>query len=423
MSQNDMHGKAGQKRRTFLKRASGALAGAAVTSTAGCLDSLTGGGGGGGDVFRVPGLYDISGPTSDVGKPSAIGSRDAIKWLNENDELGREIEHDWDDYAYDVATAKKDFDEYTSESNPPAIIGWGTADTEALAPQVAREKIVYISASYSAKLLNSETPYNFFGNLDYSSQARVHLKWIKENDPDATVAFIFSNTAFGKSPVEAGHQYAAELGLDLADDINLPLTANSATTQLKKAKNNGVDYLIHQNTAAPMQVLLKDKQDVYPEVTVMGLTYTVDEFRAKGSPEVFEGARYASGFKTFAEALASDGKGAKVIEESFERESRSMDDPQVANLNYVRGVIHALLAMKGIKNAEEQGLDPTKGENVRKGLLSIDDWDVWGLAPPFAYEENDRRPTMTGRTYEVKNGEMQFDSAIELPRRDDWIGL
>lgn len=417
MRDNTKQSDDGHRRRTVLRATGGALGGAALTAVAGCL----GGQSGSADQVRIPGLYDLSGPTSDVGKPTAIGSRDAITWLNENDELGVTIDHPWNDYAYDVAQAKQNFDEYTSDSDPPVLIGWGTADTEALAPQVARAKIVYISASYSDKLLSPDTPYNFFGNLDYTSQARTHLKWIEENDPDATVAFIFSNTAFGKSPVEGGRAYAEELGLDLAPNINLPLTASSASSQLKKAKQNDVDYLVHQNTAAPMQVLLKDRQDVYPEVTVMGLTYTIDELRVTESPDIFEGARYASGFKTFAEALESGGEGATVVQDSFEREGRSEDDPAVANLNYVRGVIHSLLAMKGVKNAMNQDLDPTSGEDVREGMLAIDGWDVWGLAPPFAYEDGDRRPTMTGRTYEVEDGELQFDQTIELPRRQEWL--
>jgi len=88
---------------------------------AGCL-----GGGGDSSGVSVPGIYDMSGATSDVGRPAGIGSRDAIKWINNNDELDSEINHDWQDYySYDVPQAKSAYDEYTSGSNPPAIIGWG----------------------------------------------------------------------------------------------------------------------------------------------------------------------------------------------------------------------------------------------------------------------------------------------------------
>jgi branched-chain amino acid transport system substrate-binding protein len=410
-----------QHRRAFLRRAAGATTGVALLS--GCTSSGGDGGGGGGNSVRVPGLYDLSGGTSDVGRPTSIGSRDAIKWINENGDFGRTMDHPWNDYAYEVSQASQYYDEYTSSDDPPVIIGWGTADTEALAQQVAEDEIIYVSASYSANLLTEEAPYNFFGNLDYTSQARAHLKYIADNDSGAKIAFIFSNNPFGQAPVEGGKQYAEELGLEVGPDINLPLTANSATSQLRRARDENIDYLIHQNTAAPMQVLLSDRQDVYPDVTVCGLTYTVDEFRVQQSPDVFEGARYVNAFRTFQGALDEGGTGATIIEDSFEREGRSMDNSEVANLNYVRGVIHALVVLNGFRNTVEAGGDLTNGADVRDGMFAIDGNDMGGLSQPFDYREGDRRPTMTGRLFEVSDGSLSFDTTVELPRREDWIGL
>ncbi|MEF8807405.1 ABC transporter substrate-binding protein [Natronomonas sp.] len=401
------------------------MKGTAGTIAIGALAGCTGdnGNGDGENQITVPGLYDESGGTSDVGRPSAVGSRDAIAYFNENDVLPRGIDHPNNDYAYEVPQAQQYYDQYTSGENPPAIIGWGTADTEALSGAVAEDEIVYVSASYSANLLTDEAPYNFFGNLDYTSQARAHLKWIADNDAEATIAFIFSNNPFGKAPVEGGKQYAEELGLNVAEDINLPLDANSATTQLRQARDADVDYLIHQNTAAPMQVLLSDKDDVYPDVTVCGLTYTVDEPRVQESPDNFEGVRYVNAFRTFQGALDSGGDGADMIEANFEREGRDMDDPQVANLNYVRGCIHAILVLKGLQNAIDADRDPTSGSDVRQSLFDIEDDNMWDLSEPYNYMEDDRRPTMTGRLFEVSDGAMEFDTTVELPRRDDWIGL
>jgi branched-chain amino acid transport system substrate-binding protein len=405
-------------RRTFIKATAGTAAAGAL---AGCFGGN--GGNGGENTITVPGLYDESGGTSDVGRPTAIGSRDAITYFNENDLLPREINHPNNDYAYEVPQAQQYYDEYTSGSEPPMLIGWGTADTEALSGSVAEDEIVYVSASYSANLLTEEAPYNFFGNLDYTSQARAHLKWIADNDAEATIAFIFSNNPFGKAPVEGGKQYAEELGLNVASDINLPLDANSATTQLRQARDADVDYLIHQNTAAPMQVLLSDREDIYPDVTVCGLTYTVDEPRVQESPENFEGVRYVNAFRTFQGALDSGGDGASMIEANFEREGRDMDDPSVANLNYVRGCIHGLLVLKGLQNAIDADRDPTSGSDVRQSMFGIEEENMWDLAEPFTYTEEDRRPTMTGRLFEVSDGALEFDTTVELPRRDDWIGL
>jgi len=99
-----------------------------------------------------------------------------------------------------------------------------------------------------------------------------------------------------------------------------------------------------------------------------------------------------------------------------------MDDPSVANLNYVRGVIHALMALKGLQNAAEVG-DMSSGEDFRQGMFEISDWNVRGLAQPFTYEEGDRRPTMSGQVYQVQDGAFEYDTTIDLPRKNDWIGL
>lgn len=404
-------------RRGFLSKTGSAAAAATTVAIAGCS-----GGGGGEEGIQIPALYDLSGATSDVGRPTGIGSRDAITWINENDVLDQPIVHDWVDYAYEVPEAQQQYDSFTSGDNPPIIIGWGTADTEALASDVAADEIVYISASYSDDLLAEETSYNFFANLDYTSQGRAHLQWIADNDPGATIAYIHNTTPFGETPVEGGEAYAEELGLEVADSIALELDANSAGTQVQRAESNNVDYLIHQNTAAPMQVLLSSLQERDSDITVMGLTWTVDEFRATEAPELFEGVRYVNSNVAFQQAMNSGAEGVQIIEDSFEREGRDMSNPEVANINYVRGVVHALLALEGIQQAQEMDLDPNVGANIREALIETDDFDARGLLPEtYDYQDGDRRPTMNGQTYVVENGEMVPDELIELERREDWL--
>ena len=408
--------RATHSRRQFLHRTGGVAAATAGMALAGCMGDDDEAG------IRVPGIYDLSGGTADVGRPTGLGSRDAIAWYNENDELDEEIIHDWQDYAYEVDEAQQQYSGHTADDFPPVIIGWGTADTEALANDAHFDEVVYISASYSDALLGSETQYNFYTNLDYTSQARAHLQWIADNDPDATVAFIHNTTAFGESPIPGGEAYAEELGLDLEDNITLELDEGDAGTQVQRAEDNDVDYLIHQNTADPMRVLLQAIDQRGADITVMGLTWTVDEFRVAEFPELFEGARYVNANVTWDEALASDARGAQIIEESFEREGRDMDDPEDANLNYVRGVTHAALAIEGIKLAQEMGNDPHSGADVREAFFELEGFDGEGLLPqPLNFEEDDRRATMTGQMFEVQNGELVHDGAVELERREDWL--
>ena len=63
-----------------------------------------------------------------------------------------------------------------------AILGWGTADTEALTGFLAQDKIPDISASYAAALSDptgasgkaKPAPYNFFYGPSYSDAVRAH---------------------------------------------------------------------------------------------------------------------------------------------------------------------------------------------------------------------------------------------------------
>lgn len=410
-------GRESQSRRQFLTRGAGVVAATSMFGLAGCV-----GGDDDDDRVVIGGIHDLSGATSDVGQPTGRGTRDALEWFNENEELSFEINHDWVDYAYNVPQAQSQYDSLTSGDNPPIIIGWGTADTEALAPDVHSDEIVYISASYSEQLMSEETQYNFFTNLDYTSQGRAHAQWIADNDPDATVAMIHNTTPFGESPVAGTRAYAEELGLDVYDNITLELDANTADTQVQRAMNNDVDYLIHQNTAAPMQVLMSSINDLDADITVMGLTWTVDEFRAQTVSEAFEGVRYVNSNMSWGQMMDESPEGQEIIDDSFDREGHDRDDPEIASINYVRGVAHALLAVEALKHVDDDGGDIHSGAAVREAIFELDDFDAWGLIPEVLdYQEDDRRATMWGQTYEVSDGEMVPDEGVELPRRAEWL--
>jgi branched-chain amino acid transport system substrate-binding protein len=69
-------------------------------------DDDGGGGGGGGEPIRIGGIFDLSGPTSDVGVAYANGIKDRVEQLNaEGGVEGRKIELISDDYAYEVPQA------------------------------------------------------------------------------------------------------------------------------------------------------------------------------------------------------------------------------------------------------------------------------------------------------------------------------
>src|SRR5215213_3262789 len=99
-------------------------------------------------------LADYSGGTSDVGTPYGQAVADTFAWINKNGGVGgKPVALDTNDYGYQVPRAVALYKKWSApDGKVAAIMGWGTADTEALTGFVANDKIPYISASYAAAL-------------------------------------------------------------------------------------------------------------------------------------------------------------------------------------------------------------------------------------------------------------------------------
>src|SRR5450631_4876034 len=103
-------------------------------------------------------LADYSGATSDVGTPYGQAVADTFAWVNKNGGIGgKQVALDTNDYGYQVPRAVALYRKWSAaDSKVAAIMGWGTADTEALSGFVAQDKIPDMSGSYAAALSDPE---------------------------------------------------------------------------------------------------------------------------------------------------------------------------------------------------------------------------------------------------------------------------
>ncbi|MCP4693745.1 MAG: ABC transporter substrate-binding protein, partial [Desulfobacterales bacterium] len=138
---------------------------------------------------KVGALNDMTGATSDVGKDYAMGIYEAIQYVNDNGGInGKPIKLYQFDYGYRVPEALTKYKLF-KRMKCVAVLGWGTGDTEALSPTVTKDKMPYVSASYSGHLTDpKKTPYNLFFATDYSTNARAAItawfdkKWPSHKD-------------------------------------------------------------------------------------------------------------------------------------------------------------------------------------------------------------------------------------------------
>ncbi|OLC58810.1 MAG: hypothetical protein AUH76_16465 [Candidatus Rokubacteria bacterium 13_1_40CM_4_67_11] len=344
-------------------------------------------------TIKIGNLVDLTGPTSDQGKDIAQGRNDAVQYINEKGGVnGKKLELVSVEYGF----------------QPPRAVA-------AYKKFVEDDKVPYISGSYSGHLTDPRmTPYNFPGGIDYTSQIRIFLNWVKEGWKDTSrkpkVAFIFADNAYGRAPIEAGRAYAKEIGVDLVDEEVIPTTLTDATSQLLTMKIKDPDFAYINTNTQWVPVVLKDSYKLGLRTKYVVNNYGIDERTPGLAREAAEGVYGIQDVAYWGENVP----GMKTLMEWHQK--HHPNDTHASP--YMRGWLWTLMAAEAIKRA---GPNPT-GESVKKALESLKEWDTWGITPPFTYTSEDHRPTNRARLVVIKNGKVVPLHEVTVERDMKWIG-
>lgn len=369
--------------------------------------------------IKVGGVFDLTGITSDVGKTYAQGVRDTVEWTNANGGInGKRIKLIDVDYGYKIPEAVAAYKRLVNDEKVLLISGWGTGDTEALKEFVNKDKVPYISGSFAAALNDpAKTPYNFFAPASYSDQLRAWLLWIKDDWKDKSrnpkLAFFYGDNAYGRAPLEAGRQFAKELGIDVVDDEILPGNLQDATSQLLNMQRKGADYAYINVTTTGVSIVLKDAVKLGIKTKFgtnpWGLSESlvaVAKSAAEGVTGVMPNVPYNA-----------DVPGMKRLVEF----NKGKQPKSALDTNYVRGWVAALLWTEALRRADKAG--NLTGEGIRKAFETMNDFDLGGLGPHVTFTATDHRATTKTAIYMIKDGALARVKEYELPRRPEWLGL
>ncbi len=352
-----------------------------------------------GQTIKIGGIFDITGGTADVGKPYAEGAKAYIDYVNTKGGVkGAKLELVDIDYAYKVPQALEAYKKLTQQDKVVAILGWGTGDTEALKEFIAKDKIPYISGSYAENLTDIKVAsYNFLGAATYSDQAKIVLKWIKDNwkgSGNPKVALLYNDTPFGKSPIEDAKTYAKKIGVDIVDEEVVAVTALEATSQLLNMNKANPDFGIIQETWGAAATILKDAKKLNIKTKFIGLNWATGEGVVKLAGDSAEGY---IGVVSHAFADETTMSGMKEIQDYLTSKGQKLSDK---SQKFVQGWVSAQIMIQGVKNA---GATVT-GETVRQGLEKLNNADLGGLAAPVTFTADNHRGTAKARLAEVKQG-------------------
>lgn len=370
------------------------------------------------DTIKVGGLWDLTGVTADVSKPFAEGVQAAIALTNEKGGInGKKIELINVDYAYKIPQATAAYKKFVEQDKVIMINGWGTGDTEALKDTISKDKIPYISASFSGHLTDpAKTPYNFFVGASYSDQIRGFLQYVKKDFKGKgapKVAFIYPNHGFGKAPIEAGKQYAKELGIDLVHEEVIPASFQDVTSNLLNMQKKAPDYAYVQTTVSWCAVLLKDAKKLGIKTKFFLGNYGMTEQLPLLAKEAAEGVY---GMATHA-AYGENVKGMQQILD-WDKKHPAKESRDTC---YVRGWAYGLVWAEALRIADKN--KNLTGEGVKLALETLKNFDTGGLTPPVTYTATDHRPTTKTTIYVIKGGKMTKVADEETPRKKEWLGL
>src|SRR5262247_437761 len=316
-------------------------------------------------TIKLGNLVDLTGPTSDQGKDIAQGRIDAVQYINEKGGInGKKIELVSVEYGFQPPRAVAAYKKFVEEDKVLAVLGYGTPDTEALRPYITKDKMPYLSGSFSGHLTDpKQTPYNFPGGIDYSSQIRIFLNYVKETWTDTSrkprVAFIYADNAYGRAPIEAGRAFAKEIGVDLVDEQIIPTVLTDATSQLLNMRKKDPDFAYINTNTQWVPVVLKDSLKLGLKTKYVVNNYGFDERTPSLAGEAAEGVMGIADVAFWGD----DVPGMKSLME-FHNAHHPND---THNSPYMRGWLWVILAVEAIKRAG----DSLNGEAVKKALESL----------------------------------------------------
>lgn len=350
----------------------------------------------------IGGIFDVTGATGDVGKEYAMAIKDYIRYVNENGGInGRKIKLYDVDYQYKIPQAIAAYKKMKARNKIVAVMGWGTGDTEAMAPMMTKDKIPYLSASYSEHLTDANKfPYNFITATSYSDQAGVAMEFIKKNwkgkDP-AKICFVFSDTGFGRSPVADGKVWAKKTGLIVVNDQIVNLRALDATSQLLNMKKDGADFLFMQSSTMSSATVTKDVKKLGLDTKIILANWAINENWLNLVKDAGEGV-----YGTIPFAVWDDTgiKGVKLMHKLRAKYHPDLKEP--GTCNYTQGFISAILLCEALKRAG----DDLTGPGIKKALESFRDFDPMGLSSPVTYTSESHKPCSSLRIYQVKGGKL-----------------
>lgn len=336
------------------------------------------------------------------------GIKDYLKIVNDAGGIkGRKVLYVPEDTGYKVDASMAAFKKITSQHKVNLYYADSTGFSKTVNPELERAGSMLMTGASFAKELNDpqKYPLQFMVGPDYTEMVGILLNYIAKTKPGAKVALVYSDTEFGRDPVEGTRAAAKKLNLNLVSEIVTPPSSVDVSAEVIKLRRADPDYTIfHGYVLAPIPEFINQAKAMGMKSAFMGTFWTMDNSTVMRMGEAADGFMGVMPYRYY-----YDTEGKSPMLEKI-RQMR----PEYQSTAYTQGFLAAMLLTEAVKRTLDAG-KPLDGKNLKAALNSIQNFDTGGLiGTPISIKGNS---IPVGRIYKADMKQKKM-----LPA-SDWITL
>ncbi|MDO9199046.1 ABC transporter substrate-binding protein [Rhodoferax sp.] len=361
-----------------------------------------------GEDIVIGGSIPMTGVFAFAGVGINAGIADYVKMVNDGGGIkGRKLRYVPEDTGYKVDASVAAFKKITSQNKVNLYYGDSTAFSKTINPELDRTGNIMMAGASFATELNDPVKYpnQFLVGPDYTEMFGILLRHIAKEKPGAKVAFVYSDSEFGRDPIESSEALAKKLGLSVSVKIMTPAGSVDVSGEVIKLRRAAPDYTIfHGYILAPIPEFITQGKQQGMTSKWMGTFWTMDSSTVMKMGEAGDGFMGVMPYRYYYDTSAKAPMLDKI---------RQLH-PEYQSTAYIQGFLAAMLFTEAAKRT----LDAKKelnGKNLKAALNSIKDFDTGGLiGVPITIKGNS---IPVGRVYKADM------KAQKMVAASDWIAL
>jgi branched-chain amino acid transport system substrate-binding protein len=355
-----------------------------------------------GGSIPMTGVFGFAG----IGVNDALN--DVVKITNEAGGIqGRMLRYVPEDTAYKVDASVAAFNRITNQHDVNLYYGDSTAFAKTINPELDRSgKMLMAGASFATELNDPQKfPLQFMAGPDYTEMFGILLRYVAKAKPGAKLAFVHSDTEFGRDPIKSSEALAQKLGLAVVQTVVTPPGSVDVSTEVLKLRRAAPDYTIfHGYVMAPIPEFITQARQMGIKSEFMGTFWSMDNSLVQKMGEVAEGFMGVMPYRYY-----YDKEGNAPMLERI-RQLR----PEYQSTAYMQGFLTGMLFVEATKRTLAAGKE-LNGKNLKAALNSIENWDTGGIiGVPITIKGNS---IPVGRIYRADTKQKLMVPA------SDWIRL